>query len=171
MGGYPADWVKNLFSEHSSVLEAFLRRRTRGSQDVPDLCQEVYLRLMRVHDVDAVQDPEAYLFTIAYNLIKERGMRARRHGLAIEISSVFEDELIAETRSPEHDLDHAVRRQRLAAVLAELSPKCRAAVILQYRDGLTYAQIGAKLKVSSHMVKKYLAYAIAHCRRRMRSWG
>jgi RNA polymerase sigma-70 factor (ECF subfamily) len=50
----------------------------------------------------------------------------------------------------------------LRTVLAQLSPKCRAAVILQYRHGLTYQEIGERLNVSPHMVKKYLTQALAH---------
>jgi RNA polymerase sigma factor (sigma-70 family) len=171
MGRSQAEWVEKLFSEYEIALQAFFRRRVRTPQEVPDLAQEVYLRLLRVSDVDAVRDPEAYLFTIAANLIKERAVFVRRQGLSVEISDSFADELVAETRSPDLDMDHAVCERRLTTVLAELSPKCRAAVVLQYRDGLTYAQIGVRLKVSSNMVKKYLSYALAHCRRRMRTWG
>jgi len=64
-------------------------------------------------------------------------------------------------------LDVAQRVARLRTVLAQLSPKCRAAVILQYRHGLSYQEIGERLNVSPHMVKKYLAQGLAHCRRRM----
>lgn len=166
-----AEWVERLHFEYKWVLEAFLRRRTRTPQEISDLSQEVYLRLLRVSDIEAVRDPEAYLFAVAHNLIKERAMLARREGISVEISESYGEELVAETRSPEHDVDFATCGRRLMTVLDELSPKCRAAVILQYRDGLTYAQIGTALKVSRNMVKKYRSYALAHCRRRMRRWG
>jgi RNA polymerase sigma factor (sigma-70 family) len=166
-----AEWVEGLFFEYKAVLEAFLRRRTRTPQEISDLSQEVYLRLLRVNDVEAVRDPEAYLFAVAHNLIKERAMLARRQGTSVEISESFGEELVADTRSPDYDMDSAKCGRRLMAVLDELSPKCRAAVILQYRDGLSYAEIAAALKVSANMVKKYRSYALAHCRRRMRHWG
>lgn len=165
------DWVEELFAQHRPALEAFFQRRTRTVHDVPDLAQEVYLRLLRVNDVDAVRNPEAYLFTIAHNLIKERAVCARREGKSVTLGDSFAEELVAETQAPDQDMDQATQWQRLTKALDELSPKCRSAVILQYRDGLTYAQIGARLKVSSNMVKKYLSYALAHCRRRMRHWG
>ena len=171
MGRSQADWVEELFSEYRPALEAFFQRRTRAGHEVPDLAQEVYLRLLRVNDVDAVRDPEAYLFTVAHNLIKERAVFVRRQGQSVTLCEAFAEELVADTRAPDYDVDQAACSQRLTTVLAELSPKCRAAVILQYRDGLTYAEIGARLKVSSNMVKKYLSYALAHCRRRMRQWG
>ena len=52
-------------------------------------------------------------------------------------------------------------------VLEELSAKSCAAVILQYRHGLSYQQIAERLEVSPRMVKKYLTQALSHCRRRM----
>jgi DNA-directed RNA polymerase specialized sigma24 family protein len=42
---------------------------------------------------------------------------------------------------------------------------------MQYWHGMSYEQIGERLGVSSHMVKKYLSQAVAHCRRRMARWG
>jgi RNA polymerase sigma-70 factor (ECF subfamily) len=56
---------------------------------------------------------------------------------------------------------------RLRTVLIELSPKCRAAVLMHYSHNLSYQEIAERLGVSSHMVKKYLARALVHCRRRM----
>ena len=70
----------------------------------------------------------------------------------------------------EQDVDLAIRSRRLEEVLRQLSPKCRAAVLLQYRHGLTYDEIGERLGVSRNMVKKYLAQGLAHCRRRMARW-
>jgi RNA polymerase sigma-70 factor (ECF subfamily) len=56
-------------------------------------------------------------------------------------------------------------------VIDQLSPKCRAALILQYWHGLSYEEIGQRLGVSSNMVKKYLSQALVHCRRRMARLG
>jgi DNA-directed RNA polymerase specialized sigma24 family protein len=39
--------------------------------------------------------------------------------------------------------------------------------VMQYRDGLTYRQIGERLGVSSHMVKKHVVRGLAVCRRAM----
>jgi len=164
-------WVGKLIAEYGSALYAFFRRRTRVQHDAQDLAQEVYLRLLRVNDVDAVRNPEAYMFTVADNLLKERAVLARRQGRPIDWSESLEEELKAHDPAVEHDVDSALRTKRLSEVFAELSPKCRAAVVLQYRDEQTYAEIAAQLGVSTNMVKKYLAYAVAHCRRRMRSWG
>jgi RNA polymerase sigma-70 factor (ECF subfamily) len=42
---------------------------------------------------------------------------------------------------------------------------------MQYWQGLSYEEIALRLGVSTHMVKKYLSQAMAHCRRRMKRLG
>ena len=64
-------------------------------------------------------------------------------------------------------LDAERRIKRLREVLGQLSPKCQAAVVLQYWQGLSYQEIAEQLEISTHMVKKYLSQALTHCRRRM----
>jgi RNA polymerase sigma-70 factor (ECF subfamily) len=161
------DWIERLFSDHGTALQAFFRRRIRVAADAPDLAQEVYLRMLRLKNAESIRNPELYIFTVANNLVKEHAVRERR-GIAcddIENSSVQEQ--LAELPHFEGDIDTSQRTNRLREVLGQLSPKCRAVVLFQYRDNLSYQEIGARLGISSNMVKKYLAQALGHCRRRM----
>ena len=56
---------------------------------------------------------------------------------------------------------------RLHAVLAELTPKCRAVLVMHRRDGMTYDEIAKALGISPSMVKKYLSVGIKHCSGRL----
>ena len=67
--------------------------------------------------------------------------------------------------------DRVVRRQRLTELVERLSPKCRAVLILHYRDELSYAEIAERLAISSHMVKKHIVKALATCRQGMLRYG
>jgi len=159
--------VERLFAEHRSALQSFFYRRIRTKSDAPDLAQEVYVRMLRVGDEQAIRNPEAYLYTVASNLAKEYAVldRWQSRGLGLEDASI--QQRSGELPTVDAQLDVTQRVTRLRTVLAQLSPKCRAAVILQYRHGLSYQEIGERLNVSPHMVKKYLAQGLAHCRRRM----
>jgi RNA polymerase sigma-70 factor (ECF subfamily) len=159
-------FVERLFA-HRGALQAFFYRRLRTKSDAADLVQEVYLRVLRVRDTDAIKSPEAYLFTVAGNLLKENAAVDRRQALAAEVEEADGAQLLTETRGFDTTLDTERRVARLRVVLEELSPKCCAAVILQYRHELSYEQIGERLEVSPRMVKKYLTQALNHCRRRM----
>jgi RNA polymerase sigma-70 factor (ECF subfamily) len=162
-------WVERLFSRHGKALEAFFRRRIRAVPDAPDLAQEVYVRMLRVKDADAIRDPELYLYTVANNLVKENALADSRRNACQDIDDFAIQEQLGQLPSFDSEIDTEARSARLREVLAQLSPKCRAAVILQYREGLSYQEIGAHLGVSAHMVKKYISQALRHCRRRMES--
>jgi RNA polymerase sigma-70 factor (ECF subfamily) len=159
--------VEMLFSQHHRALQAFFHRRIRGKSAAPDLVQEVYVRMLRASEVDAIRNPEAYLFTVASNLLKEHAILERRQANSIDVDEAGIQDLVDELPAFDAQLDTDRRISRLRTVFGQLSPKCRATVILRYRYELTYEEIGSRLGVSSNMVKKYLAQAINHCRWRM----
>ena len=164
-------FVERLFAEHHRALQAFFYRRIRSKFDAPDLVQEVYVRMLRVSDTDAIRNPEHYLYTVASNLVKEHAVLERRQGSAVDVDEIGIQGLLGELPTFDRQFDTSQRVLRLRTVLAQLSPKCRAAVILRYRHELSYKEIGNRLGVSSNMVKKYLVQALSHCRCRMARMG
>jgi RNA polymerase sigma factor (sigma-70 family) len=159
-------FVERLFA-HRGALQAFFFRRLRTKSDAADLVQEVYLRMLRLKDGDSILNPEAYLFTVAANLLKENAAVDRRQARAVDVEEADDAQPGAQVPGFDTALDTERRVERLRVVLEELSPKCCAAVLLQYRHGLSYRQIAERLEVSPRMVKKYLTQALNHCRRRM----
>jgi RNA polymerase sigma-70 factor (ECF subfamily) len=163
--------IERLFAQHGTALQAFLRRRIRVIPDAPDLAQEVYLRMLRVSDSNTIRNPELYLYAVANNLVKENAVLERQRAAWDDIDDSAVQEQLAELPQFDGEIDTDLRAQRLREVLSQLSPKCRAAVLLQYGHDLSYAEIAERLGISTHMVKKYLAQALLHCRRRMRRLG
>jgi RNA polymerase sigma-70 factor (ECF subfamily) len=143
----------------------------RSHPDAAELAQEVYVRMLRVPDMEAIRNPEAYLYTVASNLGKEHARHERKHGGVLDIDDPLVQEQLAELPAFAGQLDTEQRIKRLGEVLHQLPPKCRAAVVLQYWHGLSYEEIAQRLGVSTHMVKKYLSQALVHCRRRMARLG
>jgi RNA polymerase sigma factor (sigma-70 family) len=161
--------IEHLFTEHLASLEAFLYRRVRRHPVAAELAQEVYLRMLRVPDMEAIRNPEAYLYTVASNLAKEH---ARREGLGQAAQDVDDPMIqgqLAEFPLFGVQMDAEQRVRRLHEVLKQLPAKCQAAMVLQYWHGQSYKEIAQQLGVSTNMVKKYLTQGLAHCRRRMAS--
>lgn len=163
--------VERLFSEHRAALQTFFLRRIRSKADASDLAQEVYVRMLRIRDQDAIRNPVHYLFTVANNLVKEHAALDRRLAAGIDIDEAPDHERLETLPAFDVDLDTAQRVARLGVVLKQLRPKCRAAVELRYTHGLPFGEIARHLKVSTPMAKKYVAQALAHCRRRMAKLG
>lgn len=160
-------WSK-LFAEKGASLHSYLLRRVAHRWDAQDLVQEVYLRLLRIDPADAasIRNPEAYLFTVAANLIKEHAVLRQQSPLGSEgLEEVIEQ--FSTPCSAEADMDRELRRQRLGALIKRLSPKCRAVLVMHYRDDLSYRDIAERLSISPNMVKKYIVKGLAACRQRM----
>jgi len=159
-------FVEGLFA-YRGALQAFFYRRLRTKADAGDLVQEVYLRMLRVGDPEAIRNPEAYLFTVAANLLKENAVADRRHAQEVAVEAAEGTQALTFVPGFEAAVDAPQRVARLCEVIEELPLKCSAAVILQYRDEMSHQDIAAHLEVTPRMVKRYLAQALSHCRRRM----
>lgn len=163
--------LERLFAEQGTALRLFLLRRVSPPSDAAELAQEVYLRMLRVTDLSAIRSPEAYLFAVAANLVREHRAKLRASARGIDINDAAVQEQLAELPAFGQECDAEARARRLKEVLAQLPAKCQAAVALHYWRGLSYEEVGTQLGVSSHMVKKYIQQALAHCRRRMARLG
>ena len=163
--------VERLFGEHRGALQSFFQRRIRSHADAPDLVQEVYLRMLRISDQEAIRNPVRYLYTVANNLVKENAVLDRRRASAIDIDEAPAYSELETLPAFDADLDAAQRAARLKVVLVQLRPKCRAALVLRFTHGLSYRAIAVHLGMSQQMAQKYVAQGLAHCRRRMARMG
>ena len=159
--------IERLFAEQAGRLRAFLSRRVRRQPDVAELVQEVYLRMLRVRDIETLRNPEAYLYTIASNLAKEHAAQEHSAQQALDVDDPAVQEQLADLPAFGAYVDKEARIKRLREVLRQLPPKCQAAVVMAYWHGMSYEAIAARLEISPNMVKKYLSQAVIHCRRRM----
>jgi RNA polymerase sigma factor (sigma-70 family) len=163
--------VERLFGEHRTALQMFFRQRIRTKADAADLAQEVYLRMLRIKDPEAIRNPVHYLYTVASNLVKEHAVLDRRQASGIDIDEAPAFEQLETLPEFDGELDSAQRIARLGVVLQQLRPKCRAAMELRFTHGLSFREIAAQLEVSPQMAKKYVAQGLSHCRRRLAALG
>jgi len=155
--------VEGLALGCGSDLVRFIARRLRSVADARDLAHEAYVRLLRVKRKDLIRDPQAYLYRIAANILYE--FELKRKADAVGLTRCAQYEFVdADSGYPERDVEALLARKRIEAVLSQLSPRCRAVVVLYRRDGLSYKEISTQIGISTSMVKKYLARGLRHCR-------
>jgi RNA polymerase sigma factor (sigma-70 family) len=157
---------------HGRPLLRFFVSRLPDAAEAPDMVQEVYLRLLRLDRPDLIQSPEAYLYTIAANIAREQRLKRVTRPAHVALDDTPPEVLPSDAdpfgmATPESAALSADRLQQLQVVLMQLSPKARACLVWHRRDGLTYKEIGARLGISTNMVKKYLSQAMAHCHQRL----
>jgi RNA polymerase sigma factor (sigma-70 family) len=157
--------IEGLVATHGDQLRRFLLNRVRNVADVPDLTQEVYLRMLRVPNVESVRSPEAYLFTVAKHVVQQHTLK-----LAASPSAELENALGTRGSMQSDPALEFVAEQclnKLQETLEKLSPKPRAVFMLSRRDGLSFDEIAVRLGCSKPMVKKYLMKALLQFRQRL----
>lgn len=153
--------LHTLYAEHHDWLQAWLRNKLGCLFTAQDLAQDTFLRLVvRPRELDAGQNPRAYLTTIAKGLVVDHWRRA-------EIERVWVAAMLERPEATQPSAEHqAIVLETLVEVdriLATLADKPRQAFLLAQLHELTYAEIGVRLGVSERMVKKYMAQAMLHC--------
>ncbi|MBM0106385.1 sigma-70 family RNA polymerase sigma factor [Steroidobacter sp. S1-65] len=156
-------WFQDLVATVGGDLLRFLRSRLRHGDVAQDLAQEVYLRLLRMDDVGLIRNPRSFVIHLAAHAAHEWRMLARNR---LQHSEEALEQLVAEAADPAEALEEDDRLHELRQVLATLSPKCQAVLLMHRRDGMTYQEIADHMQLSVAMVKKYMAKGLAACQKR-----
>lgn len=167
----PDPLVERLAEDHGDDLLRYISRRVRTSADARDIAQETYVRLLRTERKDLIRDPMPYLYRIAANVLYEFQLQ-RREDLSGLMRWASEYGVHHSHAAPETggDADSLALQDRLESVLRQLSPTCRAVLLLHRNEGMTYDEIAAQIGISSSMVKKYLSQALQHCRKHLKAF-
>lgn len=158
--------IAGLVISHGDQLRRFLVSRVRNASDVPDIVQEVFLRILRVPNHEAIRSPEAYLFTVARHVAQQHTLSQSATSISIELQDML-TELMEAPNDPALEVSAQESIQVLERVLETLSPKARATFLYHRRDGLTLEEIGKRLGVSRPQAKKYLAKALLQFRKQL----
>ncbi len=160
-------FVAGLELQHGQRLRRFLAARLRNAADVPDLVQEVFLRVLRLERHEMIRSPEAYLFTVASHVIYQRTLQQSATPVVVEFDDVFPELQTVIDEDPAAQVEVQQRLRQLEEALAQLPAKARAALVLHRRDGFTLQEIAETLGISRPMAKKHLARALMYCRQHL----
>lgn len=144
-----------------TTLRKVLRPTGRTVDETDDLIQEAFLRLQTYRRSRHVAVPEAFLVRTVKNLyvdmMRQRSNRGQHTTVDNEVLH-----LIDPTPPPDEVLVHQQSLQKLKAGVRALTPRTREVLLLYRIDGLSQAQIAARLSISVSAVEKHIAKAALH---------
>jgi len=158
-----ADRVVALHARFRRPLQRFFASYRLNAHDVDDLTQEVFLRLVGDSCPAHLQRPEAFVFTLARNLVRDRARRLHIKAASVSVG-LDEAELRCAGPNPEEALEYDERLAQVLAALAALKPATRQAFVLHRVHGHSYAEIARATGVSVSMVEKHMMTAISALR-------
>lgn len=167
--GRGSDYLEHAYQEYREALRRYLARHLSGREDVADLLQEVYVRLVRYEHPEKIENVQAFLFATASNLMRDKFRRAKTH-MADHHVPVDDVELVEEGGGPEKALASWEIRKLMRDALLELDDHCRYAFILHRFDNVTYSEIARRMGTTVGVVRRYVSVALAHCAIRLKDY-
>lgn len=148
-------------------LYAYFLRRVKNRAEAEDLTQEAFTRLARHPDKPHGTGAQAYIFTVAANLLTDRA-RARATRKADEhqtLGALYErDEprQLIDERTPERVLMAREALQNVMLALNELNERTRDIFVLSRLERMSYREISALYGISVSAVEKHIVKALAY---------
>ncbi len=132
-----------------------------AQQDVDDILQEAFIRVMHSDKKQRIESPKGYLFVVSRNLVLKKLTQQSRE-IHTELDEVI---LNDETEdSVEKELYQKRKFERFNQLLNALPEKHRRAILLRKLYCLSHKEIASKMNVSVSSVEKYIALGLKSCK-------
>jgi RNA polymerase sigma factor (sigma-70 family) len=159
-------FVAELALRYGRGLRRFLSVHLRNVQDVPDLAQEVYLRLLRVPHQEAIRNPEAYLFTVAAHVVRQHWLLKSTDTGPIDITEVEQELKLPAGEEPPAMVENSERLEHFEKEILERLPwGARTALVLHRIHGYSVQETADRMGIGRETAKQYLADAARRCRK------
>ena len=173
IGPEPLDQLVEAYLAKRDDLVRFFAIRMKSRAAAEDLIQDLYVRLSGLVVGEPIDNPSAYLYRLASNLMLDR-MRHDRRTLARDTAwrqtrtgaanprtrdgAAGED--VADEASPEQTVWARQRLNQTVAAIASLPPRTRRAFELHKLGGLSQEETAQTLGVSRKTVEKQISAAL-----------
>lgn len=160
----PYDLLDAYMSKRDDLVR-FFAARLRSMSAAEDLIQDLYVRAASLEPGEPLENPSAYLYRLASNLMLDRLRSERRSGARDSAwlqSNRLETggEATADEPSAEQSLAGRQRLSQVARAISDLPPKTRRAFELHKLEGLTQEETARALGVSRKTVEKQISSAL-----------
>jgi RNA polymerase sigma-70 factor (ECF subfamily) len=155
----PATQFPLLYEQEYTNVYRTVRAIVLDTNEAEDLTQESFARAYRArYRYQPTAPPSAWLHRIAVNVAISH-LRRRRLARFLPIK--------VELGADDREIARAEARSAVDEAMAELSPKLRAAVVLQYFHDYSREEIAQILEIPAGTVASRIAKAMAQMRQRM----
>ena len=147
-----------LYARHWAALCSYIKKHFGpGPPEPEDVAQDAFMKFAAIVDRNAIENPRAYLFRTAHNVLVDEHRRLalrRTKGGHAEASSVSED------RTPERVLVGRERLEILSRSVRAMPAARRRSFLFNRMQGLSCAQIARMTGYSESAIKKHIDLAL-----------
>ncbi len=153
--------LNRLFRTHQSTLARFFNRHAPDKSEVPDLTQEVFLKLSRSEVPDALDNSGGYVISVARSVLidhhRRRQVRRAADHTGLDNLDVESTDLPAD-----RVLDSKAIAERVQVALLTLPERTRDVFALRTIRGMKMADVAETMRISLSTAEKHHARALAY---------
>lgn len=152
-------FFSEIYQKHLHELKSFIQKRWPKEQDVDDLAHEAFLRFAQYPDLEAIQNPRAFLFQTATNLAIDSYRQKQTRKVHFELEMEVEELTERENLSPQAHLENQQSLSHFTELLNQLPELQRHAFLLYRLEDMTHAEISLRLGISVRSSERYVMQA------------
>jgi RNA polymerase sigma-70 factor (ECF subfamily) len=146
-------------------LIRYFAARLRSRESAEDLIQDLFVRVCALEPHGPIDNPSAYLFRLAHNMMLDRLRSAQRSGARDEAwrrshGAELGGHAVVDAASPEQAAAARERLRRTLDAIKSLPPRTRRAFELHRLEGLSQEQTARTLGVSRKTIEKQVSAAL-----------
>lgn len=153
-----ASAFKSVFELYRGRVYGIAFKMLKSEPEAEEIVQDVFLTIwIRREKLTDVNDPEAYLFTIAYNTVYACLKKTSRRE---ELINKLIDRISEIQNSTEETVVHRETQSLINDAVLTLPPQQRAIFQLSKQSDLSYDEIADRMHLSKNTVRNHLAEAV-----------
>ncbi len=160
--------MEKQWHDFSGTLKRYLKRILKRPEDVDDIAQEAFVRVLEAGSKGEIRCRQAYLFRTAHNLALNS--LARKSSLLEDYIEDFPElEVLSDTVSLEDTVASQQRFELFCRAAASLPYQCRQVLLLRKVYGLSQQEVADRLGIAVSTVEKHLAKGMSRCAAQLQS--
>lgn len=152
-------YIADLYQENRQWLYVWLYKKLGSAERAEDVLQDTFIKLIKQKNILNLQQPKAYLTTVAKRLLIDQSKHSRIERAYIEH---IEQQACYNEISPEQIVSAIQLLELLAVLLEKLPERIQRVFIWHYLDGEKLNVIAERLEVNLKTVHNDLVRALLH---------
>lgn len=155
------DKLISLYEKYRSDLGGLIAAKFKKNQhDAEDIVQDAFYNVLRAKNIDAIDNPKAYLYQAASNLALNRIRKNNYH--RDYIASM--DDTAVDMLTPERNVLAQHDLKMLETAMDKLPKKYQTTFLMSRMHSKSYKEIAADLNIAESTVEKHIIKTLKHLR-------
>lgn len=154
--------ISSLYVRLSTSLKRYASRYFRRPQEIEDIVQEAFVRVLEAQNKRKIQVDDGYLYRTTRNLALNT-LQKSENRLTDTIGDLLPETVLLESLSLEDEFESRERFQLFCSAVRQLPRKCQRVFILRKVYGLSLKEIAERMDISVKTVEVHMTKAIVRC--------